>query len=244
MPNYKLTIQYDGTNFYGWQSQPSGNTIQDRISEVIERITQQKINLLGSGRTDSGVHALGQVANFKIDENLDLYKFHHALNSMLPPEISVKSIEQVHDEFHSRFDARKRSYLYLISKFKLPFYYNFSYLYPRVDSFELSRIRELSKALLGKHDFTSFCKTQTDTENKICTVSEIDWKEFKDLIIFRIEADRFLHGMVRTIVGTLLYGSLNQWDASNIESILKSQDRTKAGEAAPAKGLFLFKVKY
>mgnify|MGYP000577895647 CR=1 FL=1 len=100
MPNYKLTIQYDGTNYYGWQSQPSGNTIQDRISEVIERVTQRKINLVGSGRTDSGVHALGQVANFRIKDCLELYKFKHALNSILPSDISIKDIIEVEDDFH------------------------------------------------------------------------------------------------------------------------------------------------
>lgn len=244
MPNYKITIKYDGTDFYGWQSQPKGNTIQDEITSAIQRITQEKINLIGSGRTDSGVHALGQVANFSTIQNIEINKFQHSLNSVLPFSISVNKIELCSENFNSRFDAKKRSYLYFIGKSKNPFYEKYSYYFPHKENLDISHLNMLSKKFIGEFDFTSFCKTNTETKNKICSVYNCNWRENEDLIIFRIEANRFLHGMVRTIVGTLLYANLHTKNGSYIEQIIKSKNREAAGEAAPAKGLFLFKVKY
>ncbi len=244
MFNYKATIQYDGTNYFGWQSQPSGNTIQDEITRAVNILAGEKINLIGSGRTDSGVHALGQTANFTLLNELDLHKFKHSINSILPDTIVFNSIEAVPYNFHSRFDAKLRSYIYLISIEKSPFYKGYSYFYPQGKSIELDKMNLLSKKLLGKNDFTSFCKAKTDTENKICEIHEIHWKKNKGLIIFKIEADRFLHGMVRTIVGTLLK-AYNNLDGENyIINILKNRNRESAANAVPAEGLFLFKVKY
>ncbi len=244
MPNYKLTIQYDGTDFNGWQSQPDGNTIQDKITSAIEQISQQIVNLTGSGRTDSGVHAFGQAANFKIPEPLNIYKFRHSLNSILPNTIAIKDIVEVSENFNSRFDAKSRSYLYLIGKSKSPFYYRYSYQYPNIKNLDVLLLKKLSNILLGEKDFTSFCKTQTDTENKICNITEITWRDTKDFLILKIEANRFLHGMVRTIVGTLLYGASHNKDIEFIKDILNKQNREAAKESAPAKGLFLLKVKY
>ncbi|MCW8849863.1 MAG: tRNA pseudouridine(38-40) synthase TruA [Melioribacteraceae bacterium] len=244
MPNYKISIQYDGSDYFGWQSQPSGRTIQDNIIKSIHQITHQKINLIGSGRTDSGVHAFGQVANFNLESEIDEFKFKKSLNSLLPSDISIKEIEQVNDSFHARFDARKRSYLYFINQEKSPFFSKFSYQYPYFSKIDLIRLRSLSDALIGENDYTSFCKANSDTENKICNIYEINWKMTRDLLIFKIEANRFLHGMVRTIVGTLLSLSLNSAAPAAIEKILIDKTRTSAGESAPAKGLFLFKVKY
>ena len=244
MPNYKLTIQYDGTNYSGWQSQPGGNTIQDKLTEAIFTITQKEINLIGSGRTDAGVHALGQVANFTIDKELNIFKVHHALNSILPSEIAIAKMEEVDENFHSRFDAIKRSYLYLITKKKTPFYNNFSYHYFDSRKLNIDKLNLLSKVILGEHNFTSFCKRKTDTENKVCIVNEIHWKENKDFFIFKIEANRFLHGMVRTIVGTILSATVKDRDTGYLEKIIAQKNRESAGESVPAKGLFLFKVKY
>jgi tRNA pseudouridine38-40 synthase len=244
MPNYKLTIQYDGSEYYGWQSQPNGNTIQDYLTKAIQQITQTNINLIGSGRTDSGVHAWGQVANFRINSFLDIARFKHALNSILPAEISVEEICEVHEDFHSRFDATSRTYYYIISKNKSPFYKNYSYYFPQIRKVKLENLRLLSDKLIGEKDFTSFCKTQTDTENKICNIFDILWKEYKNLLFFRIEANRFLHGMVRTTVGTLLQAAIQEKEVTYIEEILKKLDRNYAGDSVPAKGLFLYKVKY
>ena len=242
MNNYKLIIQYDGTEYAGWQYQENAVTIQQKIVEAIKTLVGADINLIGSGRTDAGVHALGQVANFITLEELDLYKFKYSLNSMLPKDISVINIQKVHQEFQSRYDAKKRSYLYIISKNKSPFYDRYSYFYH--GPLDSDKLNSISSCLIGEHDFTSFCKKNSETENKICKVVTVHWKETKGLIFFIIEADRFLHGMVRTIVGTLLHTVKNNFDNSFITDILRSKDREAAGESAPAKGLFLYKVKY
>lgn len=240
--NYKLKIQYDGTNYCGWQIQKNAIAVQQVISDTITVITKKKINLIGSGRTDTGVHALGQVANFIIDEKLDVYKFKHSLNSILPSDISIIEMEEINEEFHSRFDAKKRSYIYLMSKIKSPFYNNYSYFLN--DNIDIDYLNELSKSLLGEHNFTSFSKKNSDVKNKNCNIYDIHWKEIKDKILFYIEANRFLHGMVRTIIGTLLLAQKNNWNKENIFEIINSEDREKAGEAMPTKGLFLYKVKY
>ncbi len=240
--NYKLKIQYDGTNYSGWQIQNNSSTIQQIITDSINVITKQKINLISSGRTDSGVHALGQVANFIVDEKLDIYKFQHSLNSILPVDISIISTEESQEEFHSRFDAKKRSYIYLISKIKSPFLNNYSYfLREQVD---INYLNDISKCLKGKNNFTSFAKKKTKTKNKVCNIFNIHWKESSDKILFYIEANRFLHGMVRTIVGTLLNANKYNWNKDKLVDIINSENREAAGEAIPAKGLFLYKVKY
>ena len=244
MPNYKIKIQYDGTNYSGWQSQPSGNTIQDELINAISTITKEDVNLIGSGRTDAGVHSLGQVANFRTERNYDIRKIKHSLNSIMPNDISIDEMIEVDENFHARFDAKLRSYIYMISKEKSPFFGNYSYFYPYANSIEFDLLRSISSSLIGQHDFTSFCKAKTDTENKICNVSSIYWKDTKGLIIFLIEADRFLHGMVRTIVGTLLKLTRDNRDSESLHQILALQNREAAGKSVPGKGLFLYKVKY
>lgn len=240
--NYKLIIQYDGTDYAGWQFQENAVTIQQKIVEAIKILIGEDVNLIGSGRTDAGVHALGQVANFTTQQEIDLYKFRYSLNSVLPKDISIIDIQKAHQEFHSRFDAKKRAYFYLISKNKSPFYDRYSYsFYGELNCVHLNLI---SKNLFGEHDFTSFCKRNTETENKVCNIYNAHWKETRGLIFFLIEADRFLHGMVRTIVGTILHSIKNNFDKSYIIDVMKSKDREAAGESAPAKGLFLYKIKY
>jgi tRNA pseudouridine38-40 synthase len=242
MSNYKLLIQYDGTDYAGWQFQENAVTIQKKISDSIKTLLNEAVNLYGSGRTDAGVHAFGQVANFTTAQELDLYTFKYSLNSILPKDISILEMQKVHPEFHSRFDAKKRSYCYFISKYKSPFYERYSYFYH--GDLDCEKLNENSKIFLGEHDFTSFCKKNTETENKICNVLNIRWKETKGLIIFLIEADRFLHRMVRTIVGTMLNAVKNNYDEDYITNIFELKDRESAGESVPAKGLFLYKVKY
>jgi tRNA pseudouridine38-40 synthase len=242
LSNYKLVIQYDGTGYCGWQIQSNAPTVQETIMNKIELISKVKVNLTGSGRTDSGVHALGQVANFKTEEEIDIYKFRHSLNAVLPNDISVVSMEKIDENFNARFDARKRSYIYIISKFKSPFFQKYSYHYH--ESLNCNILNKLSTSFLGEKDFTSFARKNTETENKICNVFEAHWKDTNGLILFRIEADRFLHGMVRTITGTLLKALKESPSQKFIEDILSARDRECAGEAVPAKGLFLAKVKY
>lgn len=240
--NYKLIIEYDGTDFAGWQYQENAITIQQIITEAIKMITNKSVNLVGSGRTDAGVHALGQAANFRIDQALDLHKFKYSLNSILPKSISIKNMQKVSVTFHSRFDAKKRKYLYIISKEKSPFYDRYSYSY--FIKLDCDYLNSISKILIGRNDFTSFCKRESETQNKVCNIHFVHWKETKGLIFFVIEADRFLHGMVRTIVGTILHAAKNKLDDNYIVNVLNSKNREKAGESVPAKGLFLHNVHY
>jgi len=242
LKNYKLIIQYDGTNYSGWQIQKNAETIQHKITEAVEVILKQKINLIGSGRTDSGVHALGQTANFRTEAEIDIYKFKHSLNSILPSDILVSSIEEVESEFHARFDAKKRTYIYLITQTRSPFYKNYSYFYPR--KIDIEKLNLLSNLFLGEKDFTSFSKKNDEIDNKNCIVYKIFWREKGEIIMFSIQASRYLHGMVRTIIGTLLNAQEQQDPETFISEIFNLQDREEAFESVPAKGLFLYKVEY
>jgi tRNA pseudouridine38-40 synthase len=242
LKNYKLIIQYDGSNYSGWQIQKNSGSVQQTISESIEVVLKEKVNIIGSGRTDSGVHAIGQVANFRTETVIDIYRFKHSLNSILPSDILVSSMEDVDFEFHSRFDAKKRTYLYLLTQTRSPFYKNYSYFYPR--NIDIEKLNSLSSLFLGEKNFTSFSKKNSDIENKNCTVYKSFWRKRGELVLFSIKASRYLHGMVRTIVGTLL-NAQDQKDPENfINEIFNSENREDAFESVPAKGLFLYKVEY
>lgn len=241
MSNYKLSIQYDGTDYAGWQIQENARTVQGTISDAIKVITAEEVNLIASGRTDSGVHALGQIANFRHEKEIDIYQFRHSLNSVLPTDISVINIQKVNKSFHARFDAKERTYLYLISKEKYPFYYKYSLLKKNLN---IALMNDFSSIFLGKKDFTSFCRKNSEVKDKICKVNFIKWRETKNFYLFFISADRFLHGMVRTIIGTL-FKTLDLGKSKKyIEYIFNEKSREVAGEAVAAKGLFLYKVKY
>jgi tRNA pseudouridine38-40 synthase len=151
---------------------------------------------------------------------------------------------EVDEKFHSRFDAKKRSYIYLMNKHKSPFYFNYSYFLPRFDELDFYLLKKLSNELIGEYDFTSFARKQTEVENKICQVYNIHWKNNAERTLFFIEANRFLHGMVRTIIGTLLFAARKEKDPHYIKEVLEMKDREVAAEAVPGKGLFLFKVRY
>lgn len=242
--NYRLLIQYDGTEYSGWQIQNGAVSIQQRITDAIELLIKEKINLIGSGRTDTGVHAVGQTANFKTEQNLEISKFQYSLNSILPKDISVSNITIADESFHSRFDAKSRAYLYFITTGKSPFYHKYSYELRWFQEADISKLNNLSKTMIGKHDFSSFAKKKDEIKNKFCEVYEIHWHKGNHISCFYIKADRYLHGMVRAIVGTLLYALKYNLDDNYIQSIFEAKNREAAHEAAPAKGLFLFKVRY
>lgn len=242
MKNYKLIIQYDGTNYSGWQIQKNSKSIQQKITEAVEILLKEKINLIGSGRTDSGVHAIGQAANFRTESEIDIYRFKHSLNSILPADILISAMEEVDAEFHARFDAKKRTYLYLLTQTRSPFYKNYSYFYPR--KIDLQKLNLLCNLFLGEKDFTSFSKKNAEIENKNCNVYKAYWRRKGEVILFSIQASRYLHGMVRTIVGTLLNAQDQDDPKTFIQEIFNSQNREEAFESVPAKGLFLYKVEY
>ncbi|MBK7866219.1 MAG: tRNA pseudouridine(38-40) synthase TruA [Ignavibacteriales bacterium] len=242
MNNYKLSIQYDGSKFSGWQIQKNAISVQEKIKSAIEAILKEEIVLTGAGRTDTGVHALGQVANFKCEQEIDFYRFKYSLNSMLPFSIRIKKMESVPEAFNARYDAISRSYLYFIAYSPTPFNYQFVYNYHfQVDTAVLN---QLSEPLIGVHDFSSFTKYAKERETFICDIKTIRWTKIKGIVVLFIEADRFLHGMVRAITGTLLMTAKSGGNKDQIIYILDAKNREIANASVPAKGLFLYKVKY
>lgn len=244
MKNYKLLIQYDGTDFSGWQIQKNSVTIQGTIVNAAKILLKENINIIGSGRTDSGVHALGQVANFRYEHEIDIRKFQHSLNALLPSSISIVKMTEVNLNFNARFDAKKRTYFYLFSNIKSPFLFRFSNLNFSITQLNIEKLNSISKYLLGIHDFTSFSKTDSEIKNKICTIYSIRWKRSGAFLYFFVDADRFLHGMVRTIIGTLLYAYKQENPKNYIDNVFKAKNRVSAAKAVSAKGLFLYKVHY
>lgn len=242
MFNYKIVTQYDGTRYAGWQIQENALTIQEILSNSIKKILQEDINLIGAGRTDAGVHALGQVANFTSSKDLDFNKFRYSLNSVLPDDIAITEIEKVDINFHSRFSAKKRSYIYIISNLKSPFFNRYSYTL--FQQFDYEKLNNLSSTLIGTHDFTSFSKINTEIRNKVCDIYEARWRRQKNLFIFYIEANRFLYGMVRAIVGSILKAYSLDDGIGYLKNLFTQRDRGLAADAVPAKGLFFYKVKY
>ena len=244
MPTFKLTLEYDGTNYHGWQVQPNVPTIQRALEAAIKQVAQHEVNVIGAGRTDAGVHALAQVAHFSTTARLTAEEWLRALNGLLPPDVAVLAVEEVSETFHARYSAKSKLYRYhlltrphrsALSRSKV-----LHYPYP----LDLTAMQEASRALIGTHDFSSFQGSPTDTENPICTISRLEIERFGDEIRFEVEANRFLKQMVRAIVGTLLEVGRGKLRAGDVAGILAAKDRTKAGPTAPAHGLFLVRVDY
>lgn len=242
MRNIKLILEYDGTHFSGWQWQPKDRTVQNEIQQSLLRILKEDINVLGSGRTDTGVHAAGQVANFHTDASMATYKLKAALNGTLPKDVRVLSVEDVPEKFHSRFDAKRRKYHYTISKHEKAIGRDYYYFFR--NDLDMSAIREASRHLIGNLDFQSFCQAGSEVEHYMCAVESIVWDEIDDLIRMEIISNRFLHNMVRIIMGTLLGAGTGKTEPSQMKEILEAKDRRKAGPTIPARGLCLVQVVY
>ncbi|MEI6832245.1 MAG: tRNA pseudouridine(38-40) synthase TruA [Candidatus Omnitrophota bacterium] len=245
MRNLKLEIEYDGTNYYGWQVQHSSKTIQYILQEALKKILQENIKLIVAGRTDSGVHAISQVANFKSSTKITFEKLRWALNCLLPEDIKVTRIKNVPLDFNSRFWAKSKIYRYTILNRK----YSSALLSRRVYFFhyplDIALMRKEAKILLGKHNFQAFQAADTRQRNPIRTIKRIKiFKGKSGLLHLDIEADSFLYNMVRNIVGTLLEIGRGRFSKGDMLKILKSKDRALAGPTVPAKGLYLVKVRY
>jgi tRNA pseudouridine38-40 synthase len=245
MRNIKLLIDYDGANYQGWQVQPKGPTIQGIIEEKLGLLTGESIRLIGSGRTDAGVHALGQVAHFKTQSQMDAHSMQRALNSLLPSDIVIQKIEEVEEGFHARRHSKSKVYEYRILNRSLrsPFHHGYAwYIHQRLDFKEMGKA---TRWLIGEHDFSSFRSVGTPTRTAVRRVIQAEWKRGRNgLIRFEIEANGFLKQMVRAIVGTLVEVGKGKMSSDEFRRILESKDRKKAGPTAPAHGLFLKEVKY
>ena len=244
MRNIKLTIEYDGTNYHGWQIQPNGITIQEVIQNALATLTKTHAQIIGAGRTDAGVHAAGQVANFFSEFELNSRSMRKALNSMLPDDVVITDVQDVPSDFHARFSALSRTYRYTILNREFPsaFLGSTTHFFPR--PIDTDRIDDVYGALIGEKDFSSFRRTGSERINPVCTVLEAScWRE-ADLVYFQIEADAFLRGMVRALVGTMLKLQEVPDTINQFQKILDARDRSAAGPSAPARGLSLIAVKY
>ncbi|MFA5311212.1 MAG: tRNA pseudouridine(38-40) synthase TruA [Candidatus Omnitrophota bacterium] len=246
MRNIRLEIEYDGSAYSGWQVQPKGRgrTIQAVIEKTLRKILQEKIKLIASGRTDAGVHARAQVANFFTRSGMLLNRLKIAMNGLLPEDIKVTGLNEKGKNFHSRFGAKSKVYRYTILNrgYSSPLLRNTVYFYPHPLDVELMRKEALS--LLGKHDFSAFCASRGREKNPVKTVKKLSVIKKKDFVYINIEADGFLYNMARNIVGTLIEIGRGSLGAGSLKKILLSRKRALAGPNIPAKGLCLLEVKY
>lgn len=262
-----LEITYKGTNYHGWQIQQNANTVQQEINNALSKILQCGVKTTGSGRTDTGVHALQQFAHFdasppsllhwcgegmgvrgQTNEIKNVSNILYKLNCILPEDIMIKNIYKVKDDANARYDAISRSYMYRICKSKDPFLKDLCYFYSRI--LNIDKMNKAANLLLSYKDFTSFSKQDTKAKNNLCNIFNADWEVDNslfvngDMFIFRISANRFLRGMVRAIVGTLLEVGIERISVKEFEDIIVSKDRSLAGFSVPSEGLFLTKIEY
>ena len=247
MPVYALLLEYDGSEYSGWQRQLGHPTIQASVEEALQTFLRcDQIRITGSGRTDAGVHARGQVAHFACETISDTLqkRLVRALNGLLPPSIAVRAATETYDGFHARHDAIRRTYHYHISCIPLALERNLRLFVSRTLDFE--RMNRASEMLVGTHHFGAFCRTRSETVNRVCSVYSAQWEPELPAGYWKfvITADRFLHGMVRSLVGTLLEIGWQQRTVQSLEHVLASQDRREAGPAAVAHALVLDHVTY
>ena len=244
MTNIRLKIQYDGTDYSGWQIQPSDKTIEGEITVAIGQIFQREVKLIGASRTDAGVHARGQIANFNIDRNVDVQTLRRGLNAILPHDISIQTAEEVNKDFHSRYNSKGKVYNYFIwnRDYKTPFYNRYSWHYhPPLDIAEMNRCALFLK---GEKDFSSFRASGCDSSSPIRRIDLFTIKREDGFIKFVVEGSAFMKQMVRNIVGTLVQVGIGKMKPEQIIEILEARDRRTAGPTAPAQGLVLVSVKY
>ncbi len=242
--NIKLTIEYDGTNYCGWQVQPNGRAIQEVLEQAVEKILGVKIRLNASGRTDAGVHALGQVANFFYDGNVDLWRLQRGLNALTPDGIVIRRAEVMPDSFDARRDGRVRVYQYRIWSDPWPSAISRRFSWHVHEPLDLSAMQEAIRHLEGQHDFASFQAAGCDAPHAVRTIYRNTLTRQGELVLYDVEANAFLRHMVRNIVGTLVEVGRRERAPASFAELLEARDRTLAGPTAPPQGLFLVEVRY
>lgn len=244
MPTFRLLIEYDGAPFSGWQIQQDQPTVQAALEDALAIVLKERPAVVGSGRTDAGVHARGQVAHFQTERAVDTFRLRRSLNGLLPPSVAVLSLDPAPDGFHARYDARRRRYHYYVSTGPRALDRHWRWHLRPPPDFEL--MNRAAEALLGTQHFGAFCRTRSETENRVCTLYRAAWhlEERPGDARFEIVGDRFLHGMVRAIVGTLVEVGRGKRPVEDLPRLLATEDRREAGPAAPAHGLVLEHVGY
>lgn len=245
MYNYKITIQYDGTRYRGWQSQNSTEeTIQGKLADVLSRMAGEEVAVIGSGRTDAGVHARGQVANFYLSRKWNTAELQDYLNHYLPEDIAVVHTEEVDERFHSRYHAKSKTYLYRIHTGNVPEVFERKYVYDYQTPLDVGLMREAAELLSGTHDFRSFCGNKKMKKSTVRTIYEIRIDASEHEIKIYYTGDGFLQNMVRILTGTLIEIGDGRRMPEEIHRILAAKDREQAGYTAPACGLTLLEVRY
>ena len=245
MPRYKLTIEYDGRGFVGWQRQENGPSVQQALERAVARFCGASVNIFAAGRTDAGVHALGQVAHFDIDRSARPETVRNALNFHLKPEpVAVLKAERVQSDFHARFSARERVYLYRITNRRAPLALERGRTWWVPTPLDIPAMADAARVLVGRHDFTSFRASICQAASPVKTLDAVTVFGDGEEIRIEVRARSFLHHQVRNIVGTLRRVGEGKWTAADVAAVLAARDRTKAGPTAPAEGLYLVSVTY
>lgn len=249
MPRYFIELSYLGTHYSGFQSQKNANTVQAELEKALQMLTRERIQLTGSSRTDAGVHALQNFFHFDAIHSITGWKgiiseaqMAYKLNAILPPDIAVNQVILMHDDAHCRFDAVTREYKYFIYRRKNPFLKDRAFYFPY--KLDVDKIREAAVLLKSYVDFTAFSKRNTQVKTFTCNILQSEWIIENDCLVYRVVANRFLRGMVRALVATMLQIGRNKISVQDFISIIESGDSTKASFAVPGKGLFLVKVSY
>jgi tRNA pseudouridine38-40 synthase len=242
MPTIRLTIEYDGTDFVGWQFQTNGRSVQEEIEKAIQQILQVQIRVTGAGRTDAGVHARGQVASFVVEKNIEILTLARRLSSVMPKTIVVREAAEAPSGFNARYDATTRRYSYSICQEPTAIQRN--YCWQVFQNLDVDLMQQCARQITGEHGFQAFSKVQEDGHQHRCTITSAEWNKQNTLLIFNITANRFLHGMVRTLVGTMVNVGRGHTKMEAFAKILESKDRNEAGMAAPAQGLVLEEISY
>ena len=244
MRNIKLTIEYDGKDFNGWQKQPNKLNIQGEIERAIFFVTGEQVELIASGRTDAGVHAFHQIANFKINSNIPIEKFPVAINSKLKKSIRVQNAEEVDERFHARYNCKRKTYCYVINNTKQgsAIFRNLEYFFPL--PLDVEKMKQAVSYFVGEHDFKAFKASGTSSKTSVRTIYEADIIQKEGRIIIKLTGNGFLYNMVRIIAGTLLEVGLGKIAPEEIPEIIKQGDRKQAGKTLPPQGLYLYHVEY
>jgi tRNA pseudouridine38-40 synthase len=244
MRNLKLTLAYDGTEFHGWQIQPNLRTIQGELQQALQKLFNHDVNVTGSGRTDAGVHAHGQVASVETIRSMDTDAVLRGSNALLPAEIRVLSVEEVDPKFHARRSAKAKTYEYHIWRDPIVSPFHVRYVYGCRYPLDEEAIDRGTEYFLGTHDFTSFCAAATEVEDRTRTIFDAGWERSDPTWVFRIRGNGFLQYMVRTIAGTLLEIGQRRLQPENLPAIFEARDRRLAGPSLPPHGLHLIEVEY